>query len=168
MERDLLGRFDASRGGFRTFLKAVLENFLADDARRARRLRRGGGVRIQSMAAAGGEFDVADPESRSPGDVLDDAWRREVLRRVVAGLEDGYRCEGRQVWFAVFRDYYLGEEDVDHAALARRYAITRAQVSNHLQHAKRRYREVLRQALCDTVESHEALQDEIDWFTGRA
>jgi len=69
--------------------------------------------------------------------------------------------------FIVFRDYYLqDEEDVAYSDLAARYGIDHNAVSNHLQHAKRRYRDVLRLALADTEESPGALDAEVAWFTG--
>ena len=79
---------------------------------------------------------------------------------------------GRQVYFELFRAYYLDPEDTEgfhkptYDDLAARHGISKNDVSNYLQHVKRRYREVLRQALFDTVESPEALRREILWFTG--
>jgi RNA polymerase sigma factor (sigma-70 family) len=170
MESGFVGRADPERGSFRGFLKVALENFLTDADRKKQRHKRGGGVVIQSMhevAAEDPAWDVSDSGQRTPDAILDDVWRREVLRRVLDGMEDGYRCEGRAVYFDVFRDFYLREDDdVSYADLAARYGIDHNAVSNYLQHAKKRYRDVLRQALADTVESTNALDSEVAWFTG--
>src|SRR5687768_13477436 len=43
IEKDLLAKYAPHRGRFRTFLKAALKNFLADEHRTAGRQKRGGG-----------------------------------------------------------------------------------------------------------------------------
>lgn len=171
MESGFVSRADPARGSFRGFLKVALEHFLTDAERKNRRVKRGGGLQIESMSQAADEdpvFDVVDHGQQPPEAILDTVWRREVLRRVVDGLEDGYRCEGRLAYFEVFRAYFLDDADVTYADLAATHEISTNDVSNYLQHAKKRYREVLRQALADTVETPDALQVEIEWFTGGA
>ena len=166
VESGFVSRADPDRGSFRGFLKVSLEHFLSDAERHRRRLKRGGARIIESMDEGLDRVDVPDAGQRTPGELLDEVWRREVLARVVDGLEDGYRCEGRRVYFDVFRDYFLDDAEVTYADLATKYGLDQNKVSNCLQHAKRRYRDVLRQTLADTVETEAALDAELAWFTG--
>jgi hypothetical protein len=69
----------------------------------------------------------------------------------------------------VFRDYFLDErpgDEVDYAGLAERYGISVTDVSNRLQHCKRRYRELLRGLVLETVSSSGGLEEELRWLFG--
>lgn len=170
LESGLIGRADPARGRFRALVKVALERFLTDAARRRSRRKRGGDRTVTSLAApdeGGRELELPDPRGRRPEEILDDAWRREIVQHAVQALEDGYRCEGRPLYYAVFRDYFLSDEGLSYAQVAARHGLSRADVSNYLMHAKRRYRRVLRQAVADTVEGTDALQQELDWLFER-
>jgi RNA polymerase sigma factor (sigma-70 family) len=161
----LLDKADPARGSFRGFLKRALANFATEQWRRARAQKRGGGTTTVALDAA----ESADARERTPEQALDDAWRRELLataqQRLRRELEDG----GRATQWAVFRDHYLAAGDEpDHATLAARHGITRTDVSNWLDRAKRRYRAVLRELVADTVTTPDELEAELRWLFGTA
>ena len=83
--------------------------------------------------------------------MLDDLWRRELLARAAADTERELVDSGRGVIFAVFRDYFLSEEELDYEAVAQRHGVTKIDVSNYLTYAKRRYRLQLKNVVLDTV-----------------
>lgn len=166
LERDVLGRADPARGSFRGFIKRTLANFLHDQERKRRTLKRGGHAEARSLDAADVAAELPDDASRSPEDVLDDAWRRELLAGAAAALEAELEERGALVRFRVFRDYFLGDEELDYAAVAERYGITKVDVSNHLTQAKKRYRAHLRDAVLETVGGDDDLRAELDWLFG--
>ncbi len=169
LESDLVARADPSRGRFRAFVKVALRNFLTDSARRALAAKRGGGRAVVRIDADDAPFDIEDGAARSPEEILDDAWRAELLARATEELEAVLRDEDAETVFAVFRDYVLDGDEVDHATLAARHGIERHTVSNHLQRAKRRYREVLRALVAETTGGDLAdLDDELRWLLGRS
>lgn len=172
LERDWIDRADPGRGRFRAFVKTSLENFLTDETRRAGRLKRGGDRAHLSLSADDrGEPppELVDVSGRAPEDVLDDAWRRALVERATELLEAEYERVGKPRVFAVFRAYFLDEsDDSTYADLAERHGIRETDVSNDLQHAKRRYREVLRRVVLDTVADPAALADELEWLFGGA
>lgn len=55
---------------------------------------------------------------------------------------------------------------MDYEALAVRYAISKTDVSNWLDHAKKRYRERLRAIVLDTVSGADELDEEMRWLLG--
>ncbi len=160
----LLDKADPARGRFRGFLKKALANFALEQLRKANAQKRGGGA-VHAAFVDGDE--PVDPSGKTPDQVLDEAWRRELLQRAQVQLQRELEGGGRAVHWALFRDFFLAAGDEpDHAALAARHGITRVDVSNWLDHGKRRYRAILRQLVADTVTNDDELQDELRWLFG--
>lgn len=157
LESDFLARADRERGRFRAFVKIAVKRFLIDEARRRASAKRGGG-RLRALA------EEPPAASEPPAEALDRAWRAQLIEGALSSLEDGYRCEGREAVFAVFRAWYVDDAPTNHALLAMRHGVPQTTISNWLRHAKGRFREVLRQRVLDTVHSPEALVDELAWL----
>ena len=163
LEGGFLERADPARGRFRGFVKRSLANFLHDAARRRRSVKRGG-----TRTALSFERDdlppVPDPSGRNPEAVLDDLWRKELLAQGADRLEAELTERGKRVTYEVFRDYFLGDEELDYRQVAARHGVTTTDVSNHLAFAKKRYRAHLRAAVLETVQSDEDLRAELSWL----
>ena len=166
LQSRLLDKADPARGRFRGFLKTALANFAIERQRRDAAQKRGGGAVLTSLDDV---TEPADPNGKTPDQVLDEAWRREVLTKAQALLRRELEGSGRAVHWALFRDWYLADADgADHAALASRHGITRNDVSNWLDFGKRRYRVLLRQVVADTVTTSDELEEELRWLFGTA
>lgn len=164
LQTRLLDKADPARGRFRAFLKTALANFAIERLRRERAHKRGGGAQTASFDDVG---EPVDPRAHSADQVLDDAWRRELLTKARQMLQHELEIGGRSVHWALFHDWYLADaDDLDHATLAARHGITRTDVSNWLDHGKRRFRALLRQIVADTVSSPDELEDELRWLFG--
>jgi len=169
IERGFLGRADPERGRFRGFLKVSLRNFLSDRERAARAQRRGGDRVHLRLHFDGEDLPALEPDAkaRTPDEILDDLWRSTLVERATQTLEQELRALGKEIYFEVFRDYFLSsEEGLDYQAVADRYGISTVQVSNHLAHAKKRYRHLLRAAVMETVSNPEELEAELHWLFG--
>ena len=163
-------RADPARGSFRGLLKTALARFAIEQRRKQDARIRGGGHVHEPLDA---DHERPDPHSQTPEQVLDAAWRTELLEGARAALEAELRAGGREVHYLLFRDYFLADagagtdgDGLDHAALAARYGITKTDVSNWLAYAKRRYREQLRALVLETVSQPEELQQELRWLFG--
>lgn len=165
LQKDLLHKADPTRGRFRGFLKTALARFAIERWRHANAQKRGGGAPPLDLDSVP---EPLDPRGRSPDQVLDDAWRTELLQRARNALESELLQNGRALHWALFRDYYLAGDEPDHAALAASHGVSRNDVSNWLDHAKRRYRALLQQAVQDTVGNADELRDELRWLFGPA
>jgi RNA polymerase sigma factor (sigma-70 family) len=164
LETRLLDRADPERGRFRGLLKTSLGRFALERFRRRDAKKRGGGEIHEAIVP---ERDPADPRGRSPDEVLDDAWRRELIERARAALESELEAGGRRSTWLVFRDWFLDEDgnrDVDHAVLAARHGISRTDVSNRLDYAKRRFAAVLRALVAETTDCDDSLRAELAWL----
>jgi len=157
-------RADPARGRFRGLLKKALGNFAIEQHRRRTADKRGGGQVHLPLAAAAGQ---ADPRAATPDQLLDAAWRRELLERAQQQLEAELTAAGKAVYHRLFAEYFLADTEApDHKTLAARHGITTTDVSNWLDHGKRRYRALLRSLVAETVGNEEELQAELRWLFG--
>lgn len=167
LETGFLSRVDRNRGRFRTFLKVALDHYLTDRDRMDKATKRGGSKRLISIdagAADSAPIEIPDSAGETPDELMDELWRRELFARAVDRLEQDLNADGKQVYFAVFRDYFLGgEETVEYGDVAGKYRISASDVSNYLMHAKRRFRAVLADLVAQTVTTSEELEEELRW-----
>ena len=163
LDTGLLDKADPTRGRFRGFLKRALANFAIEQVRHGDARKRGGGVGHASLD----DLDPVDPTTRTPDQILDDAWRRTLLERAHHDLQRDLEGSGRATYWALFCAFYLAaDEPPTHAALAERHAISRTDVSNWLDHAKRRYRAILHGLVAETVSTDADLRAELAWLFG--
>lgn len=167
LESRLFERADPAKGRFRGFLKTALARFAIEQQKKKSAAKRGGGLVHEPIDSAS---ERADPKVPTPDQALDEAWRRELLERALRSIEEELSAEGKRTYYLLFRDYFLDDgeagTDLDHEALAARYGITRTDVSNWLDHAKKRYRERLRALVLDTVSGPAELAEEMRWLLG--
>lgn len=88
LSKETLKKADASRGRFRTFLLAALENFMKDRLKFAAREKRGGGRKIVSLDFSSGEseYTLQVQSGESPETVLNRAWARSLWEDSLARL----------------------------------------------------------------------------------
>jgi RNA polymerase sigma-70 factor (ECF subfamily) len=89
LERRSIEKADPSRGRFRTFLLAALDNFLADWKKKETRQKRGRGAPVLSFDFAGGERDYTlEVESgETPEKLACRAWAHQLLDQCLLELE---------------------------------------------------------------------------------
>jgi RNA polymerase sigma-70 factor (ECF subfamily) len=164
MEQGLPGRADPARGRFRVFVRFALDNFLRSEARARMRAKRGGGevvFSLEALESQGWEIDAA-AVAPDGGDVLERAWRRQLLSRALEMLEQALAEQGKERYGRLFRDYYLAVgESPTHAELAARHGVRETDVNNYLRDAKRRFREILTALVAETVDGPDELQAEL-------
>ncbi len=152
--RGLLARADATRGRFRTFLKASLRNFLIDQYRRSKRPANVDGDPLFGLIED-------DRGARDPEDACDAAfdrqWAAATLAMTVERLEAACRADGLTDHWIAFQRSVLAPavrgaapvslDDLVDALNAE----SPAQVSNMIQTVKRRFRTTLREVVRETV-----------------
>ncbi|MEQ1692605.1 MAG: hypothetical protein ABMA00_15050 [Gemmatimonas sp.] len=139
-DKEWFARYDASRGRFRTFLRACLVAFAGTRAEAATRLKRGGAVT---------HVAIEDVDIAAVDDTLDALFEREWARSVLTGAVEALRADcdtaGRGSTFAVFVAHDIDGADADspptYATLASHFGIPITQVTNYLNWARRRFRE---------------------------
>src|SRR4051812_8357667 len=164
-EKRFFDRFDPSRGRFRTFLRACLDGYVANERQAASRLKRGGGAPLPSLDVEGAERELGAVLS-SGADVeawFHREWVRSLFTRAVSAVERKAREQGRDTAFAVFRRYDLEGEDGErptYEALGRELGLPATQVTNFLSAMRRELRREVLDALRAMTASDEEFRAE--------
>jgi DNA-directed RNA polymerase specialized sigma24 family protein len=180
LRRDLVARWDAERGRFRTYLRACLDAHVANERKAARRLKRGGAAAPLSLdvaalerrvdAAAGAACD--GPAGPDVDRVFHDEWVRAVFERALARFRARCSAAGRHAHLALFERYDLaavGDADDDggadtarpsYAQLAAELSITTTQVTNWLAAARRDFRATVLETLRELCAGDDEFREE--------
>jgi RNA polymerase sigma-70 factor (ECF subfamily) len=163
LEKDALASVDRSKGKFRSFLLASLQNFLANEWDKSHALKRGGGRQILALDAMDAEARyAAEPADHlTPERVFERRWALAVLEQVLTRLRSEYATRGRGQGevFAALEPLLTGGQAAPYARLAEQLGMTEGAVKVAGHRLRRRYRELLREEIAQTV-SDPALVDE--------
>ena len=166
LARDWLTRFDASKGRFRTFLRACLRAYAstAHDARSAQR--RGGQLTAVPLDLAGELPGASDDDA-----TFDHEWARSVLALALDALREECEAAERATTFAVFVAHHLEGADADapptYLVLAERFNLPVTQVANFLHWARSRFRLRVLETLRSLTTTDAEYRDEVRALLGR-
>lgn len=164
-ESDVLSRYRRERGSLRAFVKTLLRRFLSHRDVAARRLKRGGGVRIVPLPE--GAPDEPDaPAGAEADEVFDAAWIGEILRAAVQRVRERLEGAGRGVQFRVFEavDLAPDSEPPTYGEVGRRMGLKETAVRDHLAAVRRELREEIRRDLALLTCSERELIEEWNAF----
>jgi RNA polymerase sigma-70 factor (ECF subfamily) len=168
LEKDALVAVDRSKGKFRSFLLASLNNFLANEWDKSRATKRGGGQEILSLDAMAAEARyAAEPmDEMTPERVFERRWALAVLEQVLARLREAYVGRGQGEVFAALEHVLVGGEGAGYGQIAERLGMTEAAVKVAGHRLRRRYRELLREEIGQTVSEPGLVDEEIRQLLG--
>jgi RNA polymerase sigma-70 factor (ECF subfamily) len=166
LEKDLLAHATPERGRFRSFLLTAMQNFLTNEWKKEHAAKRGGG-RVLSL-----DFSSSDSRlSFEPGHdwtaerIYERSWAITLLDRVLGRLRDEYASSGRQALFEALRPYIGGkQEDGSLAEIAEQLQMTEGAAKVAAHRLRKRYRELLRAELAQTVADESEIDEEIAWL----
>lgn len=164
LARNQLAKADSTRGRFRSFIVASLENFLHNQWRRHSALKRGGGSLPLSLDAERAEarFAAEPLDTEAPDVAYTRQWARTLLQQTGATLEAEWRRDGRLELFQALQQHLWGDPDsVPYAELCRRHDLTPVNLRVTFHRLRQRYRELLRQAVMETVADPAEVDDEL-------
>jgi len=164
LENDGLTSADRSRGRFRSFLLAAFTNFVADQRDKARAVKRGGGRRAVSLDAASAEarYAKALADTMTPERLFERSWALAVLNQVVQRLEQEYAARGKAAVFDALRHCLDGQSDErSHGEIGSRLGMSEGAVRTQAHRLRRRYRELLRHEIGQTVADDGLVDEEI-------
>ena len=107
-EHKALSRVDQQKGKFRSFLLASLQNFLSNEAQKARCLKRGGQVQIVSLDLDDAEdrYGKEEPaESLTPDKISDARWAFALLNEAKRRLRQEYVDTGKIAIFEALKGF---------------------------------------------------------------
>jgi RNA polymerase sigma-70 factor (ECF subfamily) len=164
LEKDVLAAASPDRGRFRTFLLAAMKNFLANEWDRGQALKRGGGRGIASLDVASVESQwVSEPAHAVTADrVYEQQWAMTLLELVASKLAAEFTAAGRGRQFELLKGAITaGDRALPYNSLAEELGMTEEAVRQSASRLRKRYRELLRAEVADTVADPGEVDDEI-------
>ena len=161
---DWIARADQAKGRFRTFLLCGLKNFLANEWQKSGRLKRGAGKIFVALDGLEAEerYRVEPAELASADKLFERRWALTLLEAVLQRLEAEQAGPNAIEQFSALREVLVGEpSDEGYAALARQFGVAENTVKSWVHRLRVRYRELLREAVAQTVDGSEEVQDEL-------
>jgi RNA polymerase sigma factor (sigma-70 family) len=105
IEYKTLSRVDRSKGKFRSFLLASLQNYLSNEADRARCLKRGGKAEFVyiDLEEAEERYGLEPVEELTPEKIFDARWAMALLGEAMKRLGREYVAQGKESTFQALR-----------------------------------------------------------------
>jgi len=161
-----LQRATPTKGKFRSFLLASLKNYLSNGYQRENAIKRGGKIEFVSVDFSDGE----DRYSREPADLLtaekifDANWAVTLLRQAIEQLKAEYSAQGKGIIFGTLRpflDLSAVADAPSYELVAKELKVSGAGVKTLIHRFRKRYSEILRAAVAQTVTDPSEIDDEI-------
>ena len=156
LERKQVKLADPDRGRFRSFLLSSLKNFLANDWARAQAEKRGGGrlfLSLDQQREAETHFlaEPAEPAA-SPDQAFEKRWALTLLDHVLSRLRDESAANDGQEQFDALKVFIWGDQAaVSQVGTAAKLGVTPNALGVTVHRLRRRYGELLREAIARTV-----------------
>ena len=155
---------DPKRGKFRSFLLASLKHFLSNERARARAKKRGGGQKALSLdfQSAESQYALEPCDKLSPEKLFERSWALTVLDRTMACLQAEAISTNKQRLFDRLKVYLTAEKSsIPYRDVAAKLDITEGAVRVAVHRLRKRYRELLRDEIAQTVTSDDQIDEEI-------
>jgi RNA polymerase sigma factor (sigma-70 family) len=164
LERQTLARADPKRGRFRTFLLTSLQHFLINEWQKARAQKRGGGRRALAL-----DFDAKDSQAAfepahdwTAERVYERQWALTLLDQVLGRLRQEYADADKARLFEQLKPFLAGEtQTTRYAGVAQALKLSEGAVRVAAHRLRKRYRELLREEVAQTVADDAEVEDEI-------
>lgn len=154
LTRPWLQEVHSSKGRFRAFLLASMNHFLANEWRRTKAEKRGGGREVFSLDAEEAEhrFQLELSHHESPDKLYDRSWAMTVLERASNSLREEFFSIGRLDLFDSLKTSLAGDRnDERYSDVAVRLCMTEAGVKKAAQRMRERYHELVRSEISQTL-----------------
>jgi RNA polymerase sigma factor (sigma-70 family) len=165
LEGRYLDRAEREKGRFRAFILTSLKFFVADEEDRQRAHKRGGGAVLPLEFSSGEDRYQREPvHDQTPERIFERRWALSVLDRVVEKLRDEFVQHSRPEHFERLKVFLLGQSDRPYAALAREMSTSEGAVKVAIHRLRKRYRELFRQEIADTVADPAEVESELRYL----
>lgn len=167
LEKEFFRGYDPEKARFRTYLRACLDAFLAQENQAAGRIKRGGDARIVSL-----DFETAEGELRQhdvasndlpPEEYFHREWVRNLFALAVDELKRECEQRGKQIPYRIFESYDLREygDKPTYGSLAAAFGISAATVTNHLSAMRRALRQIVLERIREATATEREYKSEV-------
>lgn len=166
LEHRALKRVDPLKGKFRSFLLASFRHFLADEADRARSLKRGGNREFVFLDAAEAEdrYQLEPADHLTAEKIFDARWAMTLLTRAVDRLREECVARGETSRFevlSVFVGVVVGKAPPSYEEVAESLGISVGAAKTMIHRFRKQYASILRQEIGRTVSDPADVDGEI-------
>lgn len=159
-----LARADRERGRFRSFLLGTLKHFLAKEWRKEQAKKRGGDVNIVPLQLDTAEtrFGEEPADNATPDQRFERRWALTLLDEVLNRLGAEFERDGKKELFTNLKPCLVGERSAQpYAKLAKQLGMTESAIKVTVHRMRRRYRDLLREEVAQTVATQEEIEAEM-------
>ena len=169
LEKKDFGSVHSQRGRFRAFLLASVKHFLINEWKKAHRQKRGGAAVLLSLdwQSADTRFHGAAASDPSPDQAFDQEWALALLGKVIGQLKVEWEKDGRGRQFNELKIFLtLDKGAVSYAEASKALDLDEGAVRVIVHRMRKRYRELLREEICQTLTDSTHLEDEMHALFG--
>jgi RNA polymerase sigma factor (sigma-70 family) len=169
LAKDYLSAAAREKGRFRTFLRVALKRFLANEWDRARRQKRGGGHTPLSLDTEMGEerYRAEGSDGLPPDRLYERRWAMTLLEQTLARLRAEHAAVGKTVEFERLKGVLMADRGaIEYGALAEALDLSEGAARVAVHRLRKRFRELFRAAVADTVSGPEEVEDELRYLVG--
>ena len=155
-----IGRVDPAKGRLRHFLKAAARHALYNHRSAAKAVRRGGGqadLSLDELPDSAMLFEAAAPDA-----AFDHTWAWTVFDRAFQAITESYALRGKGELLEAMKPALLPSGALQsYAEIGSVFGVGEAQIQLEVHRLRRRYRELFRNEIAQTVTSPEEVDDEL-------
>jgi len=166
LEHGFLQRLHHREGRFRSFLLTFLKRYLSDERDKARAEKRGGGRQIVSLDECSLEEQrMVSLDQLNAGEAFDRRWAMTLLARAQNRLREEYASTGKARVYELLGPFLSGAETTrSYADVAGQLAMPENSVKSAIHRLRRRYGELIREEVTQTVEAPPLIDEEIRYL----
>jgi RNA polymerase sigma factor (sigma-70 family) len=164
LEKNYVQSADRARGRFRSFLLGAVKHFLSNHRKAARAQKRGGGQPLLSLDFSSVEaaYQIEPADSQTPDHLFDQQWALLLLDRILQRLADEVAATGKAKQWELLREFLTaGADHRPYAQAAAELGTSEAAVKMTVHRMRKRYRQLLRDEIGQTVAEASEIDDEI-------
>ena len=169
LAKDYLAAAAPEKGRFRTFLRVALKHFLANEWDRARRLKRGGGHTPLSLDTAMAEdrYQTERVEELPPDRLYERRWALALLEQTLGRLRAEHASAGKTAEFECLKAVLMADRGaINYPGLAAALGLSEGAARVAVHRLRKRFRELFRAAVADTVSRPQEVEDELRYLVG--
>lgn len=164
LKNNVLSHADPQRGRFRSFLLGALRHFVSNEVRKQNAEKRGGRVNFVPLDVEESEDrysrEIAHPDT--PEKQFERSWAENLLQRALQGLEAEYEKVGKQSLFKSLQPFLVSSSNPNsYQELGASIGMSSGTVAVAVFRMRKRYGELLRQQIAETVEDPADIEHEI-------
>lgn len=164
LSKQYLKAADRQKGRFRTFLLVALKRFLANEWKKGRALKRGGGQSMLPFDTVLAEklYTAESPSQSSPEQLYERRWALALVEQALGRLRADYERQGKSAEFERLKAYLTAERGgIPYAQVASQLDISEGAARVSIHRLRRRFRELFQQEVAGTLANPDNLQEEM-------